>query len=173
MGSWLCLEPDSPAALATPVPSQADLAGPKRRDCNSYGCRIAENVWTLSYSFSSLIISGGQPSDTDTTSQSVVNVLINALPTYQAQDTSLNSNATVWFDLSRNIYSILEPPNLNDPFPRFFLKAGILSNLVLDYAFPEYFFILIYTPTSSHPLGILLKGRELLLVHCADSFITL
>ena len=44
------LEPESPAAYATPVPSQAGSAGEKRQ-CQYSSCRIIDDVRTFLYSW--------------------------------------------------------------------------------------------------------------------------
>ncbi|KAH9984902.1 hypothetical protein BJV77DRAFT_1035237, partial [Russula vinacea] len=71
------------SVFATPVPSPANSAGVKRF-CVKYNCRIAE-----------------APSNTDAASQSgvqnLVDVLMNALQTYQAQDTPSSANTTADF----------------------------------------------------------------------------
>ena len=92
------------AVFATPVPSQANSALVKRQ-CRYYACRVADAVRTSPYSWfislDSLPISH-QPSSSNTdTSQSgvqnLVDVLVNALQTYQAQDAPSSGNATADF----------------------------------------------------------------------------
>ena len=91
-----------PAVFATPVPSQVNSALVKRF-CRYYACRVVDAVRTFPYSWfislDSLLISY-QPSKTDTSQsgvQNLVDVLMNALQTYQAQDTPSSGNATADF----------------------------------------------------------------------------
>ncbi|KAI0000938.1 hypothetical protein BJV77DRAFT_250724 [Russula vinacea] len=81
VASWAVLS-QSPAAYAAPVPNNVVSAAGKRQ-CSMGECKIATTP------------------DTDTTSQSgvqsLVNVLISALQTYQAQNAPSNFNSTADF----------------------------------------------------------------------------
>ena len=89
---------ESPAAYAAPVPNNVVSAAGKRQ-CSMGECKIA-TVRIFTFVFNALLIFGQTP-DTDTTSQSgvqsLVNVLISALQTYQAQNTPSNFNSTADF----------------------------------------------------------------------------
>ncbi|KAH9984907.1 hypothetical protein BJV77DRAFT_1071772 [Russula vinacea] len=79
IASWVLASP----VFATPVPSQANSAGVKR-GCPFWGCKFAE-----------------APSNTDAAPQmdvqNLVDMLMNALQTYQAQTTPSISDATADF----------------------------------------------------------------------------
>ncbi|KAF8483768.1 hypothetical protein DFH94DRAFT_324276 [Russula ochroleuca] len=81
VASWALLS-QSPAAYAAPAPSNVVSAAEKRQ-CQAGACKFATSP------------------DTDTTSQSevqgLVSVLINALETYQAQNTPSTFNSTLDF----------------------------------------------------------------------------
>jgi hypothetical protein len=83
------MEPELAAVHATPAPSQADPARAKRQ-CSVPGCRIAEPAVRIfnTLTFKTLLISGQPSADTTSQSevQSLVDVLMNALQAYQAQN---------------------------------------------------------------------------------------
>ena len=93
-----CLELESLSAHAVPIPSQAHSPGEKRF-CKSYNCRLAEPVRTFPYSCFLSHTQSRQSPATGSASQpgteTLADVLINALQTYQAQSMPSNSDTTV------------------------------------------------------------------------------
>ena len=88
-----------PAVFAAPVPSQANSALVKRF-CMYDFCRVAVAVRTFPYSWFIALLTSHQPSNTDTSQsgvQNLVDVLMNALQTYQAQNAPSSADTTADF----------------------------------------------------------------------------